>query len=229
MRDWHALVRAHLANLAIEPRVRSEIIEELAAHLEQSFETSLKQGLTEQEAAQGALALVESWPDLRYRIRIARTKETNMTDRVKQFWLPGFLTLFLAVGLLTLFERLGFKARNLIERDQLRAGVLFVPWLLSLPFVGAVGAFLSRRAGGSSRATLASALFSVFPWFAAMLIVFPVSLIFDGGVARGMLARAFLTGLCGWVLLPSLALLAGGLPVQLFGSRRLSSRGLPSS
>ena len=229
MPDWHALVRAHLADLAIEQRVRSEIIEELAAHLEESFETSLKQCLPEEEAVQRALALVESWPDLRNRIQIALNKENIMTNRVKQFWLPGFLTLFLAIGFLTLFELLGFKARILSEKDQLRAGVLFVPWLLSLPFVKAIGAFLSRRSGGSSRATLAATLFSVFPGFAAMLIVFPTSLIFDGGVARSMLTTAFLTGLYGWVLLPGLALLAGGLPVQFLVSRPLVSSGVASS
>jgi hypothetical protein len=79
------------------------------------------------------------------------------------------------------------------------------------------------------RAMLGSALFSVFPWFAAMLIVFPAAAMFDAGVARSMMTQAFLAGVCGWVVLPGLALLLGTLPVQFLAAQRLRSNGPASS
>src|SRR6266446_8064589 len=88
--DWEELVRAKLAGLSIEPREKREVIEELAGHLEESFESLRTNGLPEQAAMQQTLAQVADWQDLRRRIQIARTmKENMMNDRVRQLWLPG--------------------------------------------------------------------------------------------------------------------------------------------
>ncbi len=92
-RDWEELVCAKLAGLAIEPRERREVIEELAAHLEESYESLRTKGLPEQVAMQQTLGQVADWQDLRRRIQVARAmKENIMNDRVRQLWLPGFLT-----------------------------------------------------------------------------------------------------------------------------------------
>jgi hypothetical protein len=48
MRDWQAIVARHLADLALEPNERVEVIEELAAHLQESFEGLRGQGMTEE-------------------------------------------------------------------------------------------------------------------------------------------------------------------------------------
>jgi hypothetical protein len=108
--------------------------------------------------------------------------------------------------------------------------VLFVsPWLFSLPLIGALGAYLSHRAGGSRRAIFSSIVFPVLPFLASILLVLPVSLAFDHFIAHNIAPMALLMALLGWVLAPGVALLAGGLPAQFFFSRRLDPRRVASN
>jgi hypothetical protein len=69
-----------------------------------------------------------------------------------------------------------------------------------------------------------SIVFPVVPYLVFFGVALPLALSLDDHVAHNLMLSAFLVGLAGWVLLPGAALLAGGLPVQLFLSRRLSSR-----
>ncbi|HEY6384674.1 MAG TPA: permease prefix domain 1-containing protein, partial [Candidatus Acidoferrum sp.] len=65
MRDWEALVKLRLAGLALEPEETTEVIAEVAEHLEDTCEEMLRQGLTEEEAVRRALSQVGDWKDLR--------------------------------------------------------------------------------------------------------------------------------------------------------------------
>ena len=56
MPDWRAEVRRRLARLNLEPAREAEIVEELAQHLEDVYERSLKAGATEAEAKHAVLA-----------------------------------------------------------------------------------------------------------------------------------------------------------------------------
>ncbi len=227
MPDWQELVRRRLAGLALEPPERAEVIEELAAHLDDAFEDLRARGFTEEEAAQRALCEVKDWRDLRCRIQTARRKEKIMSNRVKQLWLPTLLTFTLAMGFLALIQHFGPRPMIVPASATLRmtpVATIYIPWLLSLPLVGALGAFLSHRAGGPRRAVFSSVVFPVVPYLVFFLVAFPLALILQSHVARNLMLSAFLVGLIGWVLLPGAALLAGGLPAQLFLSRRPSSR-----
>jgi len=229
-RDWEELVCAKLAGLAIEPRERREVIEELAAHLEESYESLRTKGLPEQVAMQQTLGQVADWQDLRRRIQVARAmKENIMNDRVRQLWLPGFLTFLLSTGLLAMMEIFGPKDWALMRVGQPPMVLFFIPWLFSLPLFGALGAYLSHRAGGSRRAIFSSIVFPVLPFLASILLVLPVSLAFDHFIAHNIAPMALLMALLGWVLAPGVALLAGGLPAQFFFSRRLDPRRVASN
>ncbi len=224
MPDWQALVRRQLDGLALEPRERAEVIEELASHLIETFEGLRRQGFTEEDAAQQCMTEVKDWHDLRRRIQSARRKEDIMTNRIKQFWIPGLLTFVLAMSFLALLQKFGPKPWVVALRGVLPVATLYIPWLLSLPLIGATGAYLSHRTGGSQRAVFSSIVFPVLPYLLLFLVGFPVALIVDEHVAHNIMFSAFIVGLFAWVLLPAVALLAGGLPVQLFVSRRLNSR-----
>lgn len=228
-RDWEELVRAKLAGLAIEPGEKREVIEELAAHLEETWQELRKQGVPEEEAVGRTLSEVEDWQNLRHQIQNARTKENIMTNRVTQFWLPGFLTFLLSTGLLALTQIFGPKEWTLMIPGQPPSVLFFIPWLFSLPLVGAVGAYLSHRAGGSRRAIFSSIVFPVLPFLASILVVLPVSLIFDHFIAHNIAPMSLLMALLGWVLAPGVALLAGGSPIQFFLSRRLDCRRIVSN
>jgi hypothetical protein len=230
MPDWEALVGEQFAAISLEPGEPPEVIAELAGHLEETFEQLRRQGLSEEAAVERALSQVKNWQSLRRKIQRARVKEDVMTDRVKQVWLPGFLTLFLSVMLLMANEFIGIRLGNepLIvsaHGSGLRAplSVIYVPWLVSLLLIGATGAYLALRAGASPRATLLSIMFPVLPHSIFFVIWIPVSLILGDYISHNTMPSALLMGLVGWVVLPGVALLAGGLPVQILKSRRAAS------
>lgn len=240
MPDWQELVRQQLSSLALDAAEKDEVHAELAAHMEETYEGLLKEGEAEPAAVQRVHSLAGDWQELRRRIQMARTKGNNMTNRVRQLWLPGFLTLFTSMSLLVLIDFFGPRPPNFLPVDaynvslQLRAwsviapvAVVYVPWLLTLFLIGASGAYLSHRAGASQRVVFLSILFPVLPYSTFFLIGFPLSLILgEKNFTHNIMFAAFLVGLLAWVLLPGAALLAGGLPAQLFLSRRLAQRGL---
>lgn len=196
---------------------------------EKTCEACTRQGLPEGEAVRQTLSQAEDWRELRRRIQNARAEENLMPKRVLQFWLPGFLTLLLSIGLLMLIQFFG-------PRPQIRhrsgwtmiaaVAVIYVPWLLSLPLIGFMGALLSGRAGASQGLVFFPILFAVLRYLTFFLVGFPMALIVDEPVGHNILLSAFFVGLFAWVLLPGMALLLGGLPTQLFLSRRLTSRGI---
>jgi len=225
MADWQKLVRQRLSGLALDAGEKEEVHAELAAHLEETCEDFVQRGLPEEEAVRHTLSQVEDWQDLGRRIQVARTlKENSMNDRVRQLWFPGFLTFLLSTGLLAMMEIFGPKDWALMRVGQPPMVLFFIPWLFSLPLIGALGAYLSHRAGGSRRAIFSSIVFPVLPFLASILVVLPFSLIFDHFIAHNIAPMALLMALLGWVLAPGAALLAGGLPAQFFFSRRLDPR-----
>lgn len=226
MQDWEKLVHRHLAGIALSAAQRDEVVSELATHLQEHFEALLRSGLREDEAARRAVIQAGDWKQLRKRIQITRSEDTNMTDRVKQLWLPGFLTLLLSMVFLMVIQFIG--PRPLVVdphgwRMMAPMAVIYVPWLLSLLLIGAMGAHLAGRAGASRRTTFISTVFPVLPYLALFVIAFPVSLILDDHVAHNIMYQALLMGLLAWVVLPGVALLAGGLPVQFLRTRRTAA------
>lgn len=227
MPDWQELVRQRLAGLALDPAERDEIRAELAAHLEDAYEAMLRDGINNSEAAKRTLCLANDWQDLQRKISVARGGKDSMTNRVTQLWLPGLAAFVLSGGILALMQILRLKAWVLTKNGDLTA-VLYVWWLILLPLIGAVGAYLSWRAGGSERAILLSIVFPVLPFLASILVVLPVSLIFDRFIAHNIGPMSLIFALFGWVLVPAAALLAGGLTTQHFLSRRSSVDGVAS-
>jgi len=124
----------------------------------------------------------------------------------------------MSMGLLALTQVFGPKPWILFLGHP-PVAVIFIPWLLALPLVGAVGAFLSYRAGGSRRTIFSSIVFPVVPFLAAILLISPAVLAFDHFVAHTPVPAAIPMAVLGLVLAPGVALLAGGLPAQLFFTR----------
>jgi hypothetical protein len=227
MRDWEAVVRTKLAEIDLAPDERGEVIEELAAHLDEAFAELRRQGMTEEAAAQVALSQVRDWRELRRRIQRAKKKENVMTNRVKQFWFPALVTLLLSMGLLMLIQVFGPSPWAVSRKSGWTfvapVAVIYLPWLLSLPVIGAIGAYLSNRAGGSRRAVFSSIVFPVLPYLAFFVVALPVIAIFNDYLAHHIMFSALFLGLFAWVLAPGVALFVGGWLTQLFLSRRLDS------
>jgi len=185
MPDWQELVRKRLSGLKLGSAEREEVHAELAVHLEESYESLRTKGLPEQAAMQQTLAQVADWQDLRREIQIARTvKENLMNDRVRQLWLPGLLTFALSMGLLELVQKFGARPIVLDLDKGTPVLMFYTPWLLALPLAGALGAYLSKRAGGSARIVLASSIFPVLPFGVVFMIAGPVGLVISHSLAH---------------------------------------------
>src|SRR5690242_1126018 len=186
MRDWEKLVGGHLEGLALEPAERTEVIAELATHLEENFEGLRRRGLAEDEARSQTLSQVRDWSDLVRRIQNAKSKENLMNDRVRQFWLPALLTLFLYMGSLMLIQLFGPDPVMIAKRNAWTyvapVVVVYLPWILSLPFIGAIGAYLSSRAGGSQRTMFLSVLSPAVPYTLFFLIGMPMILLLNNRI-----------------------------------------------
>jgi hypothetical protein len=235
MLDWQKLVSQRLSGLALDASEKDEVHAELAAHFEESYESLRTKGLPEQAAVQQTLAQVADWENLRRRIQNAKTKGNIMNSRVKQFWFPSLLTLLLSMGLLALIQIFGPKpwlagwnGKSLWTLVAPMA-MVYVPWCLLLPLVGALGAFLSSLAGGSQRAALSSIIFPVLPYLVFFLIGLPVIAIFNDHLVHNFMFIGFFVGLFAWVLAPGAALLTGALLAQMFLWRRLDSRRIAGS
>ena len=228
MPDWQKLVRARLSQLSLGATERDEIHAELAAHLEDSYEFLLQRGWPAQEAVERTLAEVPNWQELRKRIHRAKLKEHDMTDRVRQLWLPSLFTMLFSMGLLMLIQLYGpnpwIAARKSGWSLIAPVAVVYVPWLLSLPLIGAVGAYLSIRAGASQRVIFSSVLSPVLPYLAFFLIGLPTMVILNDHVKHNIMFSAFFVGFFAWVVAPGAALLAGALLTQVIFSRGSAHR-----
>lgn len=227
MPDWRELVRQRLSGLDLDSAEKEEVHAELAAHLEESFAAWCLQGVPETEATRRTLGLVSDWQDLRLKISAAKKGEHRMKERLHRLWIPGFLTFLLFTLSLMTFQRSGF-APHIVSWSGPGTVFFYVPWLASLPFVGALGAYLSSQAGGSRGTVLLSSVFPVLALTAAFLLMFPIDMIVEllvgNHVDFRIVAAALLREGISWLLVPGAALLAGGFLVHILFRPRSSSQ-----
>jgi len=133
-----------------------------------------------------------------------KDKKEAMNLRTRTFWLPALASLAMAMACLTVSTLAALQPRGWAT------WVAYLPWLLTLPFCGAAGAYLSRRAGGKRHACLAA---SLFPVIAATSLVGFLALIGKFVLARPQWLYFSIALLVG-VILPSMALLLGAVPAM---------------
>ena len=227
MPDWTQVVRARLGGLGLTKQREAEIVAEIASHLEDLAEERTRQGASEADAVARALAAVPDWRRLSREIR----KEAGMNQRMRTLWLPGVTMAVLAMGDLFALGRGGLQPRILwLGGYDGHAVCFYLPWLLLLLLVGAIGAFWSRRAGGARAESALAALFPVLGIAALLLLLLPIGVLLGGLEDQEMLLRlklaAFGTLILSWVVVPGLALLLGALPFVVTRARAETS---PSS
>jgi len=201
MRDWDKVVGGRLALLSLEERERREVIAELAGHLEEIYEASRHTGDSDDEAIRCALLQVENWDKLQRQIHVARRKENAMNARASRLWLPSLLTLAASFITLVAFGFLGLPPGPLGSRphheewsSHLIGGIIggrhvvneYTIWLMALPLIGALGADLSRRAGGTRREIIVSGVFPAVAWLTIAIIVlsYAASLGYRDGISH---------------------------------------------
>ncbi len=210
MPEWTAIVKQRLGALGLDPRREAEIVEELAGYCQELSEEGRDRGLPMDAAHARALDEVRDWDELRREIQKAELEEEPMNHRTRRIWIPGLLTLTLSMGLFGSLESLGLHMRILwLNRTAL---IFSLPWMLVLPFVGALGAYISERAGGGHRERLLASLFPSGALSILFFSVFAVGWIVESWVAHTLAFAGFVNLELSWAIIPGAALLIGALP-----------------
>jgi len=208
--DWRELVLQRVRLTKLSAGQRDQIISELAAHLEDVYRDGRARGMSHDAALQFALQEIEDRRVLAADIH--RALEANfMNTRTKTIWLPALASFALASLFLLGLTRTGFEQSNLVRLASL-APWFYGMWLASQIFSGALGAGLSRRAGGTLTARIVAATFPAMVLFCLWAVVIPVSAFAQHNqfVLRHPLSYAL--GIFVWVVPPGFALLLGAAP-----------------
>jgi len=207
MPDWKQIVHKNFRVLGI---CSPELTEELAAHLEDSYEGLLCEGLPAEVALQNTIGQIEGrcrvWLVMRF------LQEELMAGFIREAALPGLLTSAAA----------GFFYWAL-ALDHISPKVLWLVggqsplwWWCLLPIWGALGALLSRRNGGSRLQRIAASLLPSAILGTLILLIFVVGFTLSGLVNHYQLVSGRLESLGlvppGFVVMPAaLSLLGAGI------------------
>jgi hypothetical protein len=218
MPDWNELVRARLSHLDLRSGEMDAVVVELAAHLEERCTELRLQGVSSEDAVRRSLEQVPDWNSLAKEIQAAKTGD-SMNLRTRTLWLPGVLTLTLSMGFLLILQFSGLQPRSLPWGSGGPLLLFYIPWLVSLPLFGALGAFLSMRAGGSRSMVLFCSIFPAVYQAVCFFVILPLALVFNRNVALHFHFASLFPQIFAWLILPITALFIGGLGL-FYASRR---------
>jgi hypothetical protein len=213
VRDWSALVHRHLASVRVDERRRREISAELAAHLEDAYDSALRSGCTEAEAVACAMERVPDWRALAVAVKRSIDEDTTMTRQAITVLLPGTTILLAAATGMSLVVYATPADRWVDPRwhvHALAAGLAFLYYLV----LGAIGAAWSRHAGGSRGERLAAGAFPLVLHVAMAGPAVGADMLY--AFSRGAVGRHldinFINMILVMLVAPGSALLLGGLP-----------------
>jgi hypothetical protein len=204
MPDWKRIVRRNLPILTV---YSPEFTDELAAHLEDSYEAALGQGSSAEAAFQQTIGQIEGrcgvWLAMRF------LQEELMTGFIREVALPGLLTSAAAWFFYRALE-VDHIQHNVI---WLLGGQLPLWWWCLLPICGALGALLSCRNGGSRLQRIAVSLLPSWVMGTFILLMFVVGFTLSGLVNHFQLVSTRLESLGlvppGFVIIPAAFSLLG--------------------
>lgn len=219
MPEWERIVRHQLRAMRLPPGQRAEVVRELAAHLSDEFDLRVSAGEGPGEALNHVLREVPDWNQLGREIETARGDD--MLERDRKVLLPGLTVFMLSALSEAALLRVGVVPRFLPVLWDGYYIKLSIVWLCLLPFYAALGAYWSRRWGGSNLHRVLAGCFPALAFLGllAFIGVWAAALTIAGvhgaGTGLGFLLVAFTD-----FAIPCAALLLGCVPFLDFGHRR---------
>lgn len=224
--NWREEARRKLADSRLSDGEREEISRELAGYLEDLCADAPARGLGDSAATQHAAAELHEDKTLGAHLYRARKESNvNLDNNTKRFWLPGMTMLLASAALLAIFQIAGMRPH--LATISIYGGpadaravywplIIYFPWLCILPFLGAAGAYWTRRAGGGSAVQAAAQFFSTFVFLAIFMTVVQFAGVLGGMNGQVPLSKTLIPEGAGvefsWVVVPGIALLAGVVP-----------------
>jgi hypothetical protein len=210
MRDWKALIEQRLAKLKLPKSQREEVVNELAAHLEDLSEEEKARGVCENESTAKIVYESTDWRKLARDVRKSKRDNYTLNSRSRTFWLPALITLAAAeIFWAILMRRAFFGFPRIVHQPLL--------FLATLPLFGALGAYTSKRGGGGLIARMTAGVFPVMAMFGTLAVIIFGDFVRNHREFKGVQHWGPWFALPTVILLPILASLAGTLPF-LFGS-----------
>ena len=136
-----------------------------------------------------------------------------MNMRVRQLWAPVLSTFLVSVSVQFVALRVPqLPPRVFFTRNGVSI-VLAPLWMLALPFIGALGASLSLRAGGNTRDRLLTALGSAWLNGGILTLGVPLSMVIERHFSSlSIKLTAYIVYMIAWCLAPAVLLALGALP-----------------
>lgn len=210
-------MRERLGVLGLAASESEDVAAELASHLEEICEERRSEGLTESAAVECALNEVTDWRSLARRICIAKREGGVMNDRSRQLWLPALASLTAANLFLMALTLESLQPSLIVERSRsffpgAALVIEYLPWLATLPLWGALGAYLSHRAGGARLTCLWAGIFPSVAMLGCWCFAVAMSILAQKNmfVMHHPAYGAF--GVIAFAFVPGVALLLGALP-----------------
>jgi hypothetical protein len=186
MPDWMQIVRKNLRPLGV---CSPEFMEELATHLEDSYEALLCEGLPADVAFQQTIGQIEG--RCRVWLVMQLLQEEFMTGFIRGVALPGLVTSAAAAVFYWALE-LGHIPRKVL---WLLGGQLPLWWWCLLPICGVLGALLSQRNGRSRFQRMAASQLPSAILCTVVLLIFVAGFALSGFVNHYQLVSAHLESL----------------------------------
>lgn len=139
-------------------------------------------------------------------------REDGMTMRVRQLWAPVLLTFLVSVSVQFVALRVPQLPPWVLFTWNGVSIVLAPLWVLALPFIGALGAWLSLRAGGTTRDRLLSALGAAWLMGIILTLGVPLSMVIERHFSLRIKLTAYIVYMIAWCLVPAVLLALGALP-----------------
>ncbi len=153
----------------------------------------------------------------------AISEAARMSQRTRSLWLPGFVSLvaaslfLIAVGFVRdpsyFFSGISLQPHNLVLPSYAPGRTFYLTWLLAHVLFGALGAYLSRRAGGTRAARMVAGAFPAILMFGLLGLVVPISAVFFEHNAFVLShPNNFAAGILVWAVAPAIPVLIGTAP-----------------
>jgi hypothetical protein len=210
--EWEKFLRQRMRALKLPHDVQEDVIAELAGHLQEACEEANARGLNQAEASHLALEQIDDWNVLTEQIFRAKSKEGSMNARTRSFWLPALASLLASSLFLFVLTELSMQPPLLVRLTFSAARSVYAVWIIGQIAFGSLGAFLSRRVGGSRTARIVAATFPAIVMLASCAIVIPVSALMEHNEFIFHDPGRLWWGTFLWAVVPAATLLLGAAP-----------------
>ncbi len=212
MHDWRKIIRERVNRVTMARPRREALVTELANHLEDFHKELIASGVAEAEATAKCLEQLNDIQQVALAARRIHLLEDAMNQRSRTIWVPGLITLTLASVSLMVMQLFAFSRPRVywIDGVNVEVGIL---WLISLVPCGALGAYVSCRAGGTRWNAILASLFPSLTMLGVFCVVLPIAILIERNTYVIHHLLPFGLALLAWTLVPGVPSLMGALPV----------------